>query len=602
MKFTLNALALAVAGTALSPLAAQAQTVNTVKVVVAYTADALAWANEQKVTCPTLLSTTATKQALAKIKALTNIGHVCESSSTLGRSSSYIDNVINIAIAETNKVYKDSGINNINLVLADRFLVSSGGVNYKEGLLSSELSHPEPAVLNQLKYQTIPIEMIKLRNRNDTKNSNVSILNMVHARRAAVQGDIVVMLTGPKSNDYTNTDGSVSEMTPGVAAAIGADNPDEGFAVLTADLATAPAFTFAHEVSHLFGANHYDIRIQGPYLLNISQDVLAGTPFMVDNKISAWGFYDSTYQWKWQDPLKPANTLSDAKGYRDLMTYGDYCDCVALPILSTLNPGAGVNRIPYGTANDASGKRRDNASAVAAGAAKIAGFGERLSSMADPVLATGAKKIGLAFGEYPAYGINDNNGFTYDAKYDLRVPANLNWNNITSLSDTAEKALINQSGQNSGVRLAITAPFAQRSFIAAFQHDGKAPYLTQGALAYGLDEMPAMAMADGLVSKRAQQGKFELRGLNPNATYFFKLYGSQEAGANIRVAHYQIKGAGGVVQDVALPTHGNLFRFGKLKGVKPQSNGVIEIAVVPDAAVPDNASVPLNAIEFYQHQ
>lgn len=603
MKHSLSTMALAVAGVALSPLSTQAQAINTVKVVVAYTADALSWANQQKITCPSLLAAPDTAQKLSKIKSLTNIGHVCEGNNTLGRSSSYIDNLINISIAETNKVYRDSGISTINLVLADRFLVASGGVNYKEGIADGELSHPEPMVLNQVKNLAIPVEMLKLRNRSDAKNSNVSILNMVHTRRAAVQGDIVVLLTGPTVDDIKTSDNKTVDGTQGMAAAIGAESPDEGFTAMTVNVATAPAFAFAHEVSHLFGANHEKVRVLLPGIVNASQDVLAGTPYMVNNKISAWGYFNETYEWQWSDPTAAAGQAPvTLKGYQDLMTYSTCATCLGLPILSTLNPGTGVNRsIAYGYVGDTYNKRRDNASAVAAGAVTVAGLGERLATMADPALATGANKIGIAFGENPAYGWDDTNGLTYSAKYDLGVPATANWNNITSRIDTTEKKLINQKGATSGVSLFITAPFAARTATGLFSHDGKAPFLTQGALAYGLDEMPAMAMADGFLSKRAQQGKVELRGLLPNATYFFKIFGSQEAGENSRITHYQIKGAAGVV-DVPLATHGNTFRFAKLKGVKPQSNGVIEITVAPDSTVPDSVSVPINAIEFYQHK
>lgn len=627
MKTRLTAVAWAMAATLTSPLIAHAQTINTVSVVVAYTDDAKAWAEQQKVSCPQLLANPATAARLSTIRTLTNIQHVCELDPTLGRSTNHIDNLIKIAIAETNKVYKDSGINNINLVLADQVHVTG----YKEGVAATTVSHPETMVSTLINDQGLRIapELAGLRNRQDA-GTNAELLNVVHTRRAAVQGDIVVLLT---NGTYNNAmfDGKSLRASAGLAAGIGVDNPDEGFATLMADVATAPSFTFAHEVSHLFGANHDKVRVVGSGLINASQDVVAGTPHQVRvtvngagvNKISGWGYANPRY------PIGNPASADYFDGYNDLMGYVACSEtivkdpvtqdersakCLGLPILSTLSPASGINRaIAYGDAgtSSTSAKLRDNASAVAAGAAKLAGFGERLSTSADPALAPNTTKIGIDFGEDPSYGWNykvsptDSTTITtaaYTKSYNLKTPADRNWNNITNREAGAAVDLIDQAGVKSRFQLAITQPFAARTATGLFAHDGKAPYTAQVLHAYGggLDEMPLMAMADGFLSKKAQQGKIEIRGLNPSARYFFKIFGSMESGENLRIAQYDLKGAGGVVKSAKLATHGNILRFAKFSNVQPQANGVIEITVKPDASVPSSVSVPINAIEFYQ--
>lgn len=626
MKLKLTAIAWLAATAFTAPVASYAQTVYTVKVVVAYTDDAKAWANENKVSCNQLLADPTTAAKLNAIKTLTNIRHVCELDFTLGRSTNYIDNLIRISIAETNKVYKDSGINNVNLVLADQYLVTG----YKEGVAATEIKHPEALVSTMINNQGLRIvpELAGLRDQNDA-SANDKLLNAIHARRSNVQGDIVVLLTNGTYNNVM-MEGKSIKGTGGLAAGIGVDNPDEGFATLMVDGATAPHFAFAHEVSHLFGANHDKVRILAPGLVNGSQDVIAGTPHMANvtingatvSKIDGWGYVNSNY---------PIGTTADPSnyydGYNDLMGYVGCSEtqvtdpvtqqkrtakCLGLPILSTLTPGAGVSTtVLYGDTGNlsATAKRRDNASAVAAGAAKVANFGERLSTAKDPAMATGATKVGIDFGEDPSYGWNFTVSptdarkiltATYTMDYDFKTPATLFWNNVTSRTDTTEKPLLNQKGVDSGFKFAITGSFAGRTATGLFSHDGKAPYAAQVFQAYGLDEMPATALADGFLSKQATQGKFEIRGLNPNARYFFKIFGSMESGENGRVAQYDIKGENGVTTSIKLPVHGNIFRFAKAAYVRPQANGVIEITVKPDASVPSSVSVPINALEFYQ--
>lgn len=628
MKTQLTALATLAASVFVTPTVSYAQTVNTVKVVVAYTDGAKAWADQNKVSCTQLLADPTTAAKLNSIKTLTNIRHVCELDATLGRTTNYIDNLIKISIAETNKVYKDSGVNNINLVLADQYLVAG----YKEGMAATEIKHPEAMVSTLVNSQGLRVapELAGLRDKNDT-SANAKLLNAIHARRAAVQGDIVVLLTNGTYNDIM-LGGQKVKGSAGLAAGIGVDNPDEGFATLMADVSTAPNFAFAHEVSHLFGANHDKVRIVAAGLVNGSQDVIAGTPHQANvtingatvSKIAGWGYVNANYPIG--STADPANYYD---GYNDLMGYvgcGEtqvtdavtgqkrQAKCLGLPILSTLTPAAGISTsVLYGDAGNlsTSAKRRDNASAVAAGAAKVANFGERLTTSLDPALAAGAVKVGIDFGEDPSYGWNFTvsptdvskiQNATYTMDYDFKTPASLFWNNVLNRTDTTEKPLMNQSGVASGFRFAITAPFAGRTATGLFSHDGKAPYAAQVFQAYGLDEMPATALADGFLSKGATQGKFEIRGLNPNARYFFKIFGSMESGENIRIAQYDIKGAGGVITSTKLPVHGNIFRFAKVANVRPQANGVIEITVKPDASVPSTVSVPINALEFYQQQ
>src|SRR5690625_3176035 len=59
------------------------------------------------------------------------------------------------------------------------------------------------------------------------------------------QADIVILLT---DGDYGNVIGRVKDIYPG---------NDDAYAIVQADFATAPDFTFAHEIGHIQGAQHH---------------------------------------------------------------------------------------------------------------------------------------------------------------------------------------------------------------------------------------------------------------------------------------------------------------------------------------------------------
>lgn len=588
------ALAAAIAGPLSLPLAATADVVNVVKVVVPYTTTAVAWANANQISCDNPLPNENGK--IAQVTTLTGIVHVCAEDLTLARGNSPIDNLIAIAIAEANQVYRNSGITNLRLELADSFLLADvAGTPYQEGIKPGDIAHSEPFV--DFVANEIPIanELLKLRNRDDAGNSDAIILNQIHTRRAQVQGDIVVLLNGDTIND-----GYDLFPVEGLAAGIGVKDPREGFTALSIEHAIAPSYAFAHEVSHLFGANHYEIRTL-PIIG--AQDVIAGTPdFVSPGKIDAWGYQNTDY----------------STPYQTLMAYS-CVNCLGLPILSTLNPGPGVSTaIPYGYAAVSSSEiSRNNARVVANAASTVAAFGEQLAALQDPAPASAAIGIDFGYDTTAGWNINPTTGAylyvggldfkTYDADCNEGTGAGCDevWNNVTDPENLSEIPLKNKNGV---VACNGTTGCARIAITRKFYGASKAPYAMQALFAAGLDEMPTMAMADGFTAIRLYTlPRFELRGLDPAKRYFFKIFSSNAPTNSVRVVKYELKGATATgashVYNSQLPSHGNIMRFARVSGVYPDANGTIEFTVNPDMnSVPFFTSVSLNAIEFYAEQ
>src|SRR5690606_34247148 len=125
---------------------------------------------------------------------LTGVAHVCQQNPSLGQSGSGIDNIINVAIAETNQVFSNSGLGDIQFTLAGAARIEQNGQAYSEKPDASIIDHAEPAAVTLAETLGVPQQLYRLRNRNDAQGNGDVILNNVHDLRAQTQADLVLML------------------------------------------------------------------------------------------------------------------------------------------------------------------------------------------------------------------------------------------------------------------------------------------------------------------------------------------------------------------------------------------------------------------------
>lgn len=623
-----------------------------IRLLVAYTQAAATEATDNNVSCNSLL--TAHADTMARYADLTGTNHVCVSDQALGRGSSAIHNLIDIAVAETNAVYANSGLGDIAFILANSVLVQEHNVAYDETFDASSISHNEPAAEDLALSVGIPQQLYKLRNRLDHVNSNDAILNMVHAAREQAQADMVLMLVDRRSADPTG--GPLADLDidiGGLAAAIGVRHPRNSFAVLDVAQANAPSFTFAHEVSHLLGANHYAFRYIP--LLNWPQDNLPEFPNLVNGKIDSWGYVNAVENgaarssmyatimaggchlglsgWRIRDVWQASMDNDGNCVAADTNTAPLDWSCTVIPVLSststtfstalpfatTGNEGKDATCVTTRYENENTGEievitsmiedddstPRNNARTVPEYAAVISQFHHELSDISD----ASGQVVAIDFGASQPNGWDVNldpfsllykpyNGESVDADCDVNTGANCDryWNNVTDTSAGTSATLYDLNHADTGVvRDVLTI---EKSFQGYTSLD---PTMS-ASYAYGRDDVATMAMTDGFTAVRLYTNPVvALRHLE-NASYTFRIYGVADASETFRVARYYLTYADASGNQITtmqkLGTHNNVVRFVEFRDVRPL-NGTVSLRVSPDLTVPFFHSVGLSGITYF---
>ncbi len=147
-----------------------------------------------------------------------------------------IDNVIDLAIAETNQAYANSGINNVRLVVQH---IQEDDFNESEGLIQTAL------------YQRLIPD------------------DKIFQLRDSVKADVVIMFTSPGIYYDDRVSGPCDETQcpsdPGAPdnreqyGIAGGTNleADSAYVIVDISKATAPKYTLAHEIGHIQAAQHH---------------------------------------------------------------------------------------------------------------------------------------------------------------------------------------------------------------------------------------------------------------------------------------------------------------------------------------------------------
>ncbi|MDX9749439.1 MAG: GDSL-type esterase/lipase family protein [Paludibacter sp.] len=153
-------------------------------------------------------------------------------------------------------------------------------------------------------------------------------------------------------------------------------------------------------------------------------------------------------------------------------------------------------------------------------------------------------------------------------------PTQGNWNNIHD-HQNANQELIDDGGNSTGIRLAITDPFYNGFNTAgATAVTGEAEIFPSTAT---MDNFFGHANAWGSTPANPT-GVIRLSGLSPSKYYSFTVFGSRAGASDNRETKYEFKGAGDAVFSL-LNTSSNSSRVAVTKNVRPDSEGVITMTV-----------------------
>jgi hypothetical protein len=545
----------------------------TIDVMVAYTQAADDWAMNQS--CSQLLIQDGSVDLLYdSISAVAidgsgnpmsvDLEHPCSTNSELGNAtdeelghSPGIKNLIDISIAELNHIYRNSGLEFVQFNLASYYQIDP---EYNEGCWLNESEdtcpdnwkqdneslHTDAGI--QAISQSVPMigELVKARSANNAPEA----MRNINLERKNVHADVVVVLV---AEDY-NEGADLSELA-GISTGTGAIDPKNAFAVLDVSHATAPDFTFSHEVSHLIGAGHNELNNQ----IFLEQD-----PISPDGSTSNRGF------------ARCETSGGAERLYRTVMSYGPEI-CAVVPYLST--PGKeifldGLNNNPaefaiLGTTE------RDNVSSVLNFAPDISNFGESLTAAG---LIDRSNRIGIDLG-YDTY---------VDREYKTLTSVNSYWgvwNNLTEYKKghyigakaAGEEAIVTQTGFETAIVVEVSNSFASRNI----QSNAGRVFAS-----FGTEDFPPMAVADGFEAEFPwNRGELEISGLDTSETYSFRFFGGNQTITKLRSVKVEVKGANydsntDVIHNYV--TAPNLLRTADISGIQPTSSGVITINVVSE--------------------
>ncbi|NCB67654.1 MAG: hypothetical protein EOM47_02250 [Bacteroidia bacterium] len=162
-----------------------------------------------------------------------------------------------------------------------------------------------------------------------------------------------------------------------------------------------------------------------------------------------------------------------------------------------------------------------------------------------------------------------------------------NWNNVTD-HQAANTKLIDESGNATGITLAVTDPFYNGyNSSGTSVPTGNAAIFSGNA---GADNFFGNGAVWGTTAANPE-GIITFSGLNPAKFYSFKIFASRTGVTNIRDARYTMTGLGADVSDT-LNASNNTSRIAEISNVKPTAEGVI---VFKTEAGPNNNS----AEKFY---
>lgn len=654
IKSLLSASILVLANTIALPLYAIPS--HDISLLVVYTDSARTWANTTGVSCSQLISNNSDK--LSKASALTGISHPCYTVSGLGNSTSSIDNLIDISLAELNQIYANSGLTDVSFSLAGSALIeNANGTKYSEAFDEDIEGHNEPAAQSIALSAGIPQQLYRLRNKDDDATANDIIINSIHDLRAQTGADLVIMLVNGDDAEPENG-GPLAALglnIGGLAMGIGVRDPRNGFAALRIQSSNAPSYVFSHEVSHLFGANHYDFR-EVPFLG--PQDNIAEFPNLVSNKIDSWSFqntvengtprYDmySTIMGGCVDAAGiPVITDNLSLGWQANLNAEGTCEavtpsgtgtptsCTVIPLLSsslaTLTTGikthASISDVDESTCitltsadmtesktvklTDFDGTPRNNARVMPNYAAMIDNFGSDLQNLHTPQEAI----VGVDFGPTQVNGwtVEIDPGPTFKTllymPYDAETidtdcdgttsgPCDRYWNNVTNPNAGTQLILKNTNKQSLG------NVDDQLTIVKKFYGTTSLPTTLNGLYAYGRDEGEAQALTDAFTAVRLYTNPVvSFSGLEED-NYIFRVFGITNTADQFRVNRFYLTSEDALGNSVEtmkkLGTQGNVARFVEFTDVRPV-DGVVTLRVSPDLSVPFFSSVGLSAVTYF---
>lgn len=574
---------------------------TTLSVLVAYTNEAKAVTDANPVSCSSIVSdpkVTAIYSDLSIKQAdstTTQVTHPCQSGSEndefieSNNSTESINNLINISMAELNQVYADSGMGNIKFELAGApYAIDTDYVEgdwYKPAL---SINSGESVILdcygvdyhNDCLVRTLASEfpmageLVKARNYHNAPKA----MRKLSKERAARNADIVVLLV---SDNYQNLGG--------LALEVGVIDKKNAYTVLRASLATAPAYTFIHEVSHLLGAGHVVFEESG---IGMRTDVMATDGTTTNRAI----VYAETAK---QSCVK-AKAASQQDQIRTIMAYDGHCPikdedgsvvgkCPALPFISNPSVAVSYNGSDYKLGTS----QCNNASILKRFAGRMSLFGEALPDIEDIDEVSKAEKMAKTYSIDLGYSKFNTLNYKTDSAYWGY------WNNLTNTRKGAQLGLKNQLGQVESPQKVVKVT---DSFLGKSVQDLPVRVVSD----FGFDEMPPMAVSDGFTTQFPfNPGVLQISGLNPNASYTFRLF---PGGKNIQKHFFEtFKFSGLKTNQKQVVTHSspNIMRFVEVKGIKPTSSGVINLRVETGKTNSGSfqgtlfSSTSLNALEFW---
>ena len=537
-----------------------------------------------------------------------------------------IGKLITVMLDELNTIYRNSGISadKVNFNLAATYHMDRDSSNKYDEFALSQSMHPNGNDMFARLYGEIKL----LKNRNDDATcaaqpagsylnclEDNGLLDKVHAIREVIEADLVVFLIRPP------------EGATGIGEAVGINvtRAENGFAWVSVEDAIAPVYTFAHEVSHLMGAQHFSlnkllgIMVVQPDTLN--PDYAPGTR-MIDNRsdigINRIGGFEY-----WGTLLSETSQCMEYTRLRGLDA-GDYCNnagfndkMLVLPLLSnpeitrTAPGGCGGSdcNITFGMKN-----YRNNARVVANAAVNVAALSDQLVSDREhydvPV------KYGLDIGV--TTDVVQNRMWTeasISKKASDGQPTREYWMNIVSIK--SGPATASQDG-------VVSARVVDSFFSRAHAHPS-----AQASISAADNLMPVEAMLDGFKIDWKSPGWFdpnppaiEFSGLQKNGCYHVKVFASTPAileARKINIAVYDNQAAYSGARSYRSRAYRNDFnqideshlllregtsanysRFFDIHNIRP-SDGTITLEFMAD---PDTVgfleTVMLNAVQVFE--
>ncbi len=616
-----------------------------IDVLVIYTDKVSQWARTNTIGCQQLSD--AARQNNERVYLLTGYQHPCDALPGFAvRTDDHAQNLVEIALQELNDTYHNSGLINLQFQLAAAVKLEESGLVYDERFSASNIQHNSPLAYGIARGSGIPNQLYSLRNRLDNTDTNTTLLNTVHTLRERYNADFVVMLVDGNAVEPENRTLNID----GLAMSIGVSNPRDGFAVLKANVAISPYYVFVHEVSHLLGANHYNIRVipgYGPTDNNLE------FPDLIQGQVDNWGYQNTV-----DDNGKPLfNMYSDVMtGVRDAFGNAiltpvnavgkkivahvgwaadkdsngncirkDIPDGAVAPLSTTVIPSLSTLRTrftkPLKMGNiahtdetaclmvqstleddtqelrlvplkDTNSTPRNARRIVSKYATKAAEFSNHLNHIVDQQGPAVAIDFGPDRFNGPMFNYDDK---TTDPACPHTPTGTCHWNNVTQASvSTTPYVLLDQNGDDSMARLSITQAFHGANRLL--------PALS-ASIAYGRDEAAVMANTDYfMVTQGDPAPELVIAGLDTQKSYVFRIFGTANAGDEFLVAHFYLTSNNGRGKPVttmkALGTHNNISRFVEYRYVRPL-NGVASIRVETSATVPAGASVGLSGISFF---